>query len=190
VSSFPVHRTCSLLGRLGLTAVCAAFLPGCGGGPRAPALQDDPVYQNDQEGFRFLAPPDWTQHAKAAVPSGPVTKERMLVQYKRLRGGKGALLEISLVDLPTSTDLQKYLAGPAFGANHWLLAAPVEKLEVDSVAADRLIFQARVEKAEMTKEVVAFRRGERVYFFTGIFAAGDKTAREQVRRAVGSTVWK
>jgi hypothetical protein len=187
---FPINPTPLLLCRLGLVVLWAACLTGCGGRPRAPALQDDPVYQNDQEGFRFLAPPDWTQHAKAAVPSGPVTKERMLVQYKRLRGGKGALLEVSLVDLPTSTDLKKYLAGPAFGANHWLLAAPVEKLEVDSVAADRLIFQAQVEKAEMTREVVAFRRGERVYFFTGIFAAADKSAREQVRRAVGSTVWK
>ena len=42
----------------------------------------------------------------------------------------------------------------------------------------------------MTKETVAFRRGGRVYFFHGLFGPTDAKARDQVRRAVESTIWK
>src|SRR2546423_15656230 len=80
----------------GLLALCALLLLGCDSKPRAPALMDDPVYQNDREGFRFLVPDGWKQHARAEVPPGKSEKERLLVQYRRPAEGGEATLEVTL----------------------------------------------------------------------------------------------
>jgi len=42
----------------------------------------------------------------------------------------------------------------------------------------------------MTKEVVCFRRNNRVYSFVGLFWSNDDKAREQIRRALRSTIWE
>jgi hypothetical protein len=165
------------------------LLPGCSRRPHAPALGDDPVYQNSREGFRFLAPEGWVQRARAEIPPGKAEKERLLVEYQRVGGGKLALLEVSLADLPPSTDLITYLAGPADGVEKWRSVGRPENLEIEGVEATRMTFSGRVGKEDMTREVVAFRRGERVYFFVGLFTATDGKARDELRRAVGSTIW-
>ena len=46
------------------------------------------------------------------------------------------------------------------------------------------------DKERLVKEVVVFPRGERIYFFTGLYYASDAAAREQLRTAVASTIWK
>lgn len=172
-------------------AICAALLVGCGcSGPRAPALSDETVYHNSRENFRFLVPEGWAQQAKEDVPSGKVEKERLLVQYQRLTADKPAVLEASLADLPESTDWGDYLAGPSFGASQWRQSSPAEPIEVNGVSAVRFDFSGKLHGTATIKEVVVFRRGERVYFFTGIFPAKDTEAREQVRRAVASVIWK
>jgi hypothetical protein len=171
-------------------AAWAALVLGCSSRPRAPALRDDPEYQNEREGFRFLVPGGWKQHARTDAPPGKYPKDLLLVEYKHFEGGKGAMLQVSLADLPGETDLGTFLAGPSFGVKEWKLAPGREGLEVDGVSGVRLVFTGRLARQEMTREVVAFRRGERVYFFTGFFVRGDTEARDQVRRAVASTVWK
>jgi hypothetical protein len=173
-----------------VAALGMILLSGCGSRPRAPALSDEPVYQNDREGFRFRVPEGWTQQARADLPAGPVKKEHLLVRYMHTGPGKRAVLEVSLADLPESTELSTYLAGPSYGTKQWRRTAPVGSLEGKGPSAVRLIFMANVGEAEMTKEVVAYRRGGRVYLFTGLFAAGDSKAREEIRRAVDSTDWK
>jgi hypothetical protein len=166
-------------------------LNGCRGRPVAPVLRNDPVYQNDREGFRFLVPEGWKQYAKADLPSGKVEREHLLVQYRHLLPGKvGGEFEVSLADLPATTDLSAYLVDPSYGGRNWKQNGPVEKLEVNGVAAQRFVFAGRVDRDQMTKEVVVFRRGERTYFFTGLYATADKQARGQVRAAVESTKWK
>lgn len=173
-----------------LLIVCAAALPGCTSRPKAPAIRDEPVYQNDQEGFRFLAPEGWTQRAKSAVPPGKVEKERLLVTYHRMGAEKPASLEVTLADLPESADLAAFLIGPAYGSDKWRPKGAAQPTDVNDVAALRHTFTARVGKDDLTREVVTFRRGERVYFFTGVFPTADSKAREDVRRAVGSVIWK
>jgi hypothetical protein len=42
----------------------------------------------------------------------------------------------------------------------------------------------------MIKEVVVFQRGPRQYFFTGLYWSSDTAAKDQLRRAVASTIWK
>jgi hypothetical protein len=174
--------------RVLLLAGGVLWLAGCGSHPRAPALQDQPVYQNDREGFRFLVPEGWKQYARADLPPGKIDHERLLVQYRR-KEGKAATLEVSRVDLPASTDLATYLTAPAFGVNTWRFTVR-EALEVGGKPAERLLLTGRRGAEELTREVVAVRRDERVYLFTGIFASGDAAARSAVRRAVGRVLWK
>jgi hypothetical protein len=172
---------------LAVTALCVL---GCSSEPQAPVLRNEPVYQNDTEGFRFLTPEGWRQHAKVNVPSGKLDKERLLVQYVRLSSDKGASLDVSMADLPATTDLTDYLAGPSGGVKSWRCLRPVEPVQINGARAERIVFTSRVKNEETTKEVVVFRRGERVYFFTAYFASTDSKARDQVRRAVESTIWK
>jgi hypothetical protein len=173
-----------------MVVITVVLALGCRGQPQAPVLRNEPVYQNDTEGFRFLAPEGWQQHARVSVPPGKLDKERLLVQYVRLTSEKGASLDVSMADLPATTDLIQYLAGPSGGAKSWHLKHPVEPVHISDVPAERFAFTGRMGNEEVTKEVVAFRRGERVYFFTAYFAAGDPTAQQQVRRTVESTLWK
>jgi hypothetical protein len=166
------------------------LLLGCDARPRAPALLDEPVYQDEREGFRFLVPEGWKQYARSEVPPGKVERERLLVLYRRLTPGQEATLQVTCADLPPATDLAAYLAGPSFGADRWRLKASAEAVVADGVRGLRYAFAGRTGKRDMGREVAAFRRGERVYFFTALFPAADSTAREQVRRAVGSIRWK
>jgi hypothetical protein len=150
-------------------------------------LRDEAVYQNDREGFRFRVPQGWMQHAKSDLPPGKVNKEHLLVSYRR--SSKPASLEVSLADLPESADLATYLAGPSFGAKHWRKNSTEEEVESQGMQGVRFTFTGAAGKTEMTKEVVVFRRGERVYFFTGLFAPGDRQSRDEIRHAVAGTTW-
>jgi hypothetical protein len=173
-----------------LWAGWALQMLGCQARPHAPALGDEPVYQNTREGIRFLAPEEWTLRAKAEIPPGKADKERLLVAYARRGADKGATLEVTLADLAPATDLAVYQGSHSFGAEKWRSAAPAETLQINGIPAVRLAFAVRSGKEELTREVVAIRRSERVYFFTGIFPTGDSKARDQVRRAIASAQWK
>ena len=176
--------------RAGLFAVTAALLAGCTPRPSAPALTDEPVYQNEQEGFRFLAPDGWKQQARSNLPPGKTAEERRLVEYQRPPAGKPATFEVSLVDLPEDTSLATYLGRRWSRSDQARLKSGPDKLDVGGAPAVRLAFALRREGDDLTREVTAFRRGERVYFFTGTFPARDPAARDQVRRAVASVVWR
>jgi hypothetical protein len=175
--------------RVGLLAAVVLLAGGCQPKPKAPALIDEPVYHNDRQGFRFLVPEGWTMTAKADVPDGPVDKERLLVQYRRAGADKPATLEVSLADLPESTDLTAYLSGPSFSASRWKPSGTPESLEIHGVNGTRFRFTARVEGTKLAKEATVFRRLGHVYFFTLLFAPDDATAPEQAHRAIGRIVW-
>src|SRR5947209_11558609 len=176
--------------RLSAIAVAAIYVFGCRSEPQAPVLRNEPIYENDTEGFRFLTPEGWRQHAKVNVPPGKLDKERLLVEYVRLSSEKGASLDVSMADLPPTTDLTTYLAGPSGGLKSWHWKSPVERLHVNGASAERFTFVGHIGNEDTTKEVVAFRRGERVYFFVAYFASSDAKARDEVRRTVESTSWR
>jgi hypothetical protein len=166
------------------------ILPGCTGRPHAPALTNEPVYHNAREGFRFLVPQHWRPSARSELPSGKVDKERQLVRYELFTTEQPAGLEVSRVDLPSSTDLATYLAGASFGAISWKQSSSAEDLQINGTPAVRMVLTNSLGGEERTKDVVIFRRGERVYFFTALYVASDTKAREEIRRAVASTIWK
>jgi hypothetical protein len=165
-------------------------LAGCNSRPHAPALDNTPVYQNDREGFRFMVPEGWSQGVRADVPEGKTEKERVLVVYRHPSASRVAVLEVTLADLPEATDLNTLLVEASHGVSHWRLIMGPESVEVNGPLARRWAFSGRAGKDEWVKEIVAIRRGERTYFFCGLFAPTDTTARDQVRRAVGSIIWR
>jgi hypothetical protein len=182
-----------------LVAVAAVLVAGLlaglfsrswGARPRAPALIDEPVYHNAREGFRFLVPEGWTVHSRGEAPPGRADKERLLVNYQRYGADKPAQFEVTLIDFPSTSDLAAHLAEPSYGAEKWRPKGAAETLPLKGIDATRYLFTARVGKEETTKEVVAVRRGERVYFFTALYATGDTSARDQMRRVVESTIWE
>ena len=169
----------------------AAMLAGCSPRPRAPALmQGEAVYVNAQEGFRFLPPPDWTMFSRAEVPPGRLTEERSLVGYRRGAGAAVATLDVSMADVPESEELAGAVKERRGGAE-WKAQGPAEALEVGGRPAARGSYQShrQTDGPALVKEIVAVRKGGRVYFFTGVFPADDAKAREQVRQSVETLSW-
>jgi hypothetical protein len=177
----PAHAVAALLGLL--------VFAGCDSSPKAPALSDAPVYEN--EGFRFLVPEGWLQSAAATLPSGALEGEVLLTQYRMRTASQGATLEILCFDESPdqTTDLHKYHAGPSHGVQQWNSLSNPETVEIDGRKGERLTYTARMGNQDMIKEVVAFRRDNRIYSFIGLFWKADDKAREQLRRAVNSVIW-
>src|SRR5687768_15225123 len=142
-------------------------LGGCDSRPRAPALEDGAVYHSPQEGFRFLVPTGWRQRAKTDVPPGKYAEGQMLVEYVGRSASGATLLEASLVDRPNESDLTAFLTRPSHGAPSWEPVGKPESIHISGAKATRYVFKGQEGKNQVTKEVVAFRRGDRTYFLTG-----------------------
>src|SRR5262245_60731910 len=54
----------------GVVGLCVIIAHGCATRPHAPVLSTEPVYENRQEGFRFLPPDGWVQYARREYPPG------------------------------------------------------------------------------------------------------------------------
>jgi hypothetical protein len=102
--------------------------PGCTIRPRAPALRDGPVYQNSEEGIRFNVPEGWTQDAQARTPPGRLVQEVMLVEYKLLNADPPAVLRLTAIDLPESSDIETYLKGALPSSEGWHEVGPLESI--------------------------------------------------------------
>jgi hypothetical protein len=174
----------------GLSVAAVLLLGGCSPRPQAPALRNDPIYQDAAEGFRFAVPEGWTQRAAAKMPPGKADRERLLTAYVSPSESTPATFDVARIDLPPSADLDTYLAQPSYGVGQWLTAEPAQEITIYGMAATRWVFTGRLDKEEWTREVVAFRRRERVYLFSGMFPKADTKARDEIRHAVESTTWK
>ena len=172
-----------------LLLLSAVWVSGCESRPSAPALRDTPVYQNKQEGFRFLVPEGWTQSASAILPPGQLEGETFLVRYRMKTPEQGASLQVLCFEDSGDCDLREHHSGPAFRVQHWEPTDVGETIDVNGTKAERHIYSAVIDGKRMTKEVACFRRGSRVYSFVGLFYSTDDKAREQIRRAVGSVIW-
>src|SRR5262245_60271828 len=90
-----------------------AMIAGCSDRPRAPALRNDPVYENTSAGIRFMVPAGWTQQAKSEPSSKPANTEQLLVRYTGPRSPIPATFEVTYQDVDDSDDLQALLAAPS-----------------------------------------------------------------------------
>lgn len=164
------------------------FLSGCEAKPRAPALTDDPVYQNDQYGLRLLAPERWKQIANAVVPPGQHDKPMQIVGYQSPQ--MDAAFEIFVAEVPGSIDLQSLAIQPSHGVAEWKSAGAAEPMTVGNVPAMRYRFRGLLGTVSQTKDVVAVRRGDRVFLFILLAAARDTVAVDAARLSIGSVTWR
>jgi hypothetical protein len=167
-----------------------AVVLGCTDRPHAPALSNDAVFQSDREGLRFPVPDGWVQFERSELPPGPVSQPRLLVSYHPAKPDTAAELELYRVDLPEDADPGQFLADHPIGALKWSPKPPPQPLELNGAPATRYTFTRGTGRTEVTREVVAFRRGPRVYLFAVTFPASDPEARDQLRRAVQNVIWK
>lgn len=174
-----------------LFALFAAVVSGCSSSPEAPELSDAPVYQNKQEGFRFLVPDGWTQTASSVLPEGDLEGETFLVRYRVKSPEAGSTLQVlCFQDKNGADDLEEHHAGPSFRVEKWSLKQPAEEATINETKAQRIVYTAKMDKRELTKQVVCFRKADRVYSFVGLYSSTDEKARQQIERAVNSVIWK
>jgi hypothetical protein len=167
----------------------AVGLSGCERRPQAPVLRDSPVYRNNAEGLRFLVPDGWIQTASTLLPEGQLGGQAFLVRYRINTPEPGAMLQIECAPDGPDVDLAEHHAAPSYRVERWTASGPSQSLTIGGAEAVRLIYTGEVAGRKMTKEVVCFRRRGRIYSFVGLFWATDDKAREQIRRAVESTIW-
>jgi hypothetical protein len=169
----------------------ALTLAGCNSRPHAPALLNEPIYQDDYAGFRVEIPAGWVVYAKTNLPRGePVSEERKLIGYKLTRADKPAMFEISCVDLPDGADLIAHFTRNLTGSRAWRPDGKPESLMLGSMPAQRLVFLTGTGAKAERKEVVAVRLSGRNYFFTAVSAPDDSETRDAVRRVVSQIAWK
>ncbi len=167
----------------------AVALAGCESRPQAPVLRDSPVYRNEGEGVRFLVPDGWIQTASTLLPRGKLEGQAFLARYRINTPEPGAMLQIECAPDGPHFDPVEHHAAASYRVERWTATEPTEELTIGGVAAQRLFYASEVEGRKITKEVVCFRRHSRVYSFVGLFWSTDDKAREQIRRAVESTIW-
>lgn len=165
-------------------------------GPSAPLLRNESVYQNSRAGFRFSVPDGWTLIAKSDMPPGGTSQERILAEYKLLSDRPASLL-VTYLDLSASTELLVYLRSTAFGranesqdSDRWRISGEPETLTIDGHEAARIRMVSGKAPALSSRDVVAFRRGDRAFFFTGLYTTADSKSGQQIQRAIESVRWK
>lgn len=171
-------------------AVAAATLAGCSETPRAPDLTTEAVYQNDRAGLRFLTPDGWNVIAKSVDPETPRDIPLRLIAYQHTEGRKRAELDLFTFAAPEDGDLLKYLERKPIGPEVWVHKPPVEPLTADGVEAKRYTLAGKGASADKRRELVEFRRGDRVYLFVISYNADDTKHRDQARGVIEKAVWK
>jgi hypothetical protein len=164
---------------------------GCNSRPHAPALLNEPIYQDDQAGFRLEIPNDWIIYAKSNLPpSEPLPEERKLVGYRLTRAEKPAMFEISCMNLQEGADLSAYFTRHGAGPSPWHREGTPESIMLGTMPAQRLVFLTGAGAGAQRKEIVAIRSGSRTYFFTLVSAPTDTETRDSVRRRLAGMSWK
>ncbi len=185
-----IRRTALLLLIACALAASSWLAAGCGRTPQAPALENGPVFKNSREGFRFLVPEGWIQYARGEVPPGPLNQERLLVEYELHTGDRPAKLSVTCIDIPNETaDLGEYVLEHPKDQG-WRYQTTPRIVPINGVSAKLVKLGGYLSgKEPWTREVHVFRRGERVYLFSGTFLLSDARAEREIHRAIESIIW-
>ncbi|MFO0848858.1 MAG: hypothetical protein U0871_09935 [Gemmataceae bacterium] len=177
-----IHRTL-LLGGL-MAAV------GCSDRPSAPVLAVEAVYRHDESGLRFLTPDGWAPLARVDLPAGRLDKPTRMVAYVQAGAAAPAEIELYAVDLPAEANLVNYLLKEQrIGPEKWQVKSPPADTLVRGVKASRFELRAGAGKTERRRDVVAFRRGGRLFLFLFTGSASATADVETFQRCVNSATW-
>lgn len=171
-----------------LYVLVVALAAGCSKRPKAPPLVNDTIFQNDKIGLRFLAPDGWSIASRADLPA-ELPKPIVLIAYQLNKGESSSELEVLAADVPDGTDLGAFLVENRIGAAAWTLASAQEPVSINGADATRFLLTRKTGKSEIHREVTAFRRGGRIYFFIITFATSDSASRDAARQSVQSATW-
>lgn len=177
------------MGKRILASLIVLVAGSCSERPKAPPLVAEPVYQNDDVGLRFLVPQGWPLQSRAILPRGPLPRAIVLVAYARSGGGWPAEFKVLVADLPSDTDLAKFLTEYRVGREEWTLAEPPKNVVVNGTAATRLVLARREGNEEIRREAMVFRRGERCFFFLLTCPSSEPTTLDLVRSSIESITW-
>ena len=169
--------------------VVLALAAGCTPGPSAPPLTDEAVYENPAVGLRFLVPAGWAVQSRANPPPGALAKPVVLVSYQPPGAPRPADLTVLAADLPADASVEAFLVEYRVGAEGWTVRPPARPVTVNGVSATRYVLTRPQGKDEVRREVTAFRRGGRMYFFLVTFTAADPAVRDSVRSTIESITW-
>jgi hypothetical protein len=176
---------------LTLAAAFAVAITGCTSGPRAPALHGESVFQDDSEGFRFEPPSGWGMTVRTRLPTDqPVMQERKLVEFKLANPTKPASFTVSCLDAPANLDLLNQFAVNRPGPDSWRVSKPVAPVSVGGLEAQNFALTMGTGTKALAKEVTAFHRNGRHYFFVLLSHPDDVSAKEAGRRTMTTLTWK
>ncbi|HEX3151823.1 MAG TPA: hypothetical protein VHR66_27370 [Gemmataceae bacterium] len=168
-----------------LAIVCAA----CSNRLKAPPLTNDAVFHDDAIGLRFLVPSGWAMQSREVVPVGPLPRTIIVVSYAGPAGPNLATLELVAADVPAEADLERFLSENGPGNDQWTSLPPSKAIIVNGAEAIRFAQSRMQGKNEIRREVTAFRRGARVYFFVLAFPSADADVGDAARKTVESVTW-
>ena len=173
-----------------LVIVLVALSAGCQDGPRAPALANETVYQNDAVGIAYVTTEGWTLFAKTTLPPGPLNRPIRLTAYGRSAEKFHAEFELYAIDVPPGTDLPDYLTAHKIGPDVWTAIGKPSALTVRGVPATRFAFAGVKADAKKRRDIVSFPRGDRQFLIAFTHHEDDVQARDQAQKAIDSVTWK
>jgi hypothetical protein len=157
--------------------------------PQAPELHHgETAFQSDTERIRFDVPADWVECARASLPRGPLPRELPLVKYKHPAENNTAMLRVTIANAPPEKTPAQCLE-QRLPEDEWRLMSGPEVLEVAGAPAARAVWAGQGTEKDVVREVVAVRRGTRIFYFTATCLGNDDTSRTQMRRAWKSVTW-
>lgn len=169
-------------------AAALVLAAACSDRPKAPPLTTEAAFQDDRIGLRFLVPAGWTIQSRTAVPDGPPTRTIVVASYRRTAGAKPATFEILAMSLPPDADPERYLAEHGPGSEKWVRGSPAAG-SVGGAGPIRFVQVREPGKGDTRRDVVAYRRGERTYYFVLTAPASDAEARAAIRTTIDSITW-
>lgn len=153
--------------------------------------QDGPEFVDNQIGLRFTPPTGWGMQARSTESPTTHKPERMVVKYKRLvRGPNVAWLRVHVVDVDDSSTPGELIKTRKPRETNWIVSKPIEdNLTIAGRPAARVTFSGLMDPdgrgaRQCSAEVVAFKVGQRAYYFTGTFNNTDIETQKALRDAL------
>src|SRR5262249_44964440 len=172
---------------LGLTLLPSA---GCNPPPKGRTEQGTPLfltdekeYRDDHERLHFVPPPKWSMQARSMAAPKHEDEDRLLVKYKNLvQGTTTSWMTLRVATMPAELSLADCLLKKK--AADQTLVGKAEEITIKGRPAARITVKEQVEGYPFIRETVAMRRGERVYFLSGIYYEKDKDSPKLIRESV------